>query len=143
MFSSPTRKRLLLAFLVAPLAAPIAFTVAAFGVQVVRSSVPTARSTIDLTAAVFAVGTPVAYLATLAVGAPLYFTLHALGLVRHWTVWLGAAAIGAAVAIALSPYLHGELFSVSFPWWAGALLGVASAELFWRVGNVNPSGGSR
>jgi hypothetical protein len=134
---------LLLAFLVAPLAAPVAFTIAALGVQAMTSGSPTARSALDLVAAVFAVGTPVAYVATLAVGAPLYFTLRALGVVRRWTVWLGGVAIGTAVALLLSPHLAGELFSVSFPWWAGALLGLVSAEVFWRVGSVQSSGGSR
>jgi hypothetical protein len=52
------------------------------------------------------------------------------------TVWLGGAAIGAAGALALAPYLRGELFSIRFPWWVAALLGLASAEVFWRMQSV-------
>jgi hypothetical protein len=141
MFSSPGGKRLLLAFLVAPLAAPVAFIVAALGVQALGSGTPSTRSAAELVLAVFALGAPLAYLATFAVGAPMYFTLRALGLVRRWTVWVGGAAIGAAIAIALAPHLRGELFSVLFPWWAGALLGIVSAEVFWRVRSIQSSGG--
>jgi len=138
MTSPPTGRRLLLAFLVAPLAAPAAFVLTAVVVEVIRSSAtPSVQSAFSLTLGVFAVGAPVAYAATLAAGAPTYFALRALGLVRRWTVWLGAAAIGAAVAMALSPRLAGDLFSVKLPWWAGSLLGVVSAEVFWRLGEVD------
>ncbi|HKH91197.1 MAG TPA: hypothetical protein VKA54_05290 [Gemmatimonadaceae bacterium] len=138
MTSLPTGRRLLLAFLVAPLAAPAAFVLTAVGVEMIGSSAtPSVQSAFSLALGVFAVGGPVAYAATLAVGAPIYFVLRALGLVRRWTVWLGAAIIGAAVAMALSPRLAGDLFSVKLPWWAGALLGVVSAEAFWRLGEVD------
>src|ERR671913_100682 len=83
MTSPPTGRRLLLAFLVAPLAA----------------------------------------------ATPAYFALLAFGLVRRWTVWIGAATIGAATALALSPYLGKEFFRIQFPWWAGALVGLVSAEV--------------
>ena len=76
---------------------------------------------------------PTAYVAALVVGVPTYFLLRRLGLVRRWTLWLAGAAIGAAGALALAPYLRGDLFSIRFPWWVAALLGVASAEVFWRV----------
>jgi hypothetical protein len=141
MLSSPNGKRLLLAFLVAPLAAPVAFIGAALAVQMLRSGVPSTRSVTDLMLAVLALGAPLAYLATFVVGAPMYFTLRGLGLLRRWTVWVGGAAIGAAVAISLAPHLRGELFSVRFPWWAGTLLGIVSAEVFWTVRGVQPSGG--
>lgn len=132
---------MLVAFLVSPLVAPLAFVIAALGIQVVKSGAPSTRSAADLVMAVFALGTPLAYLATFVAGAPMYFTLRARGLVRHWTVWLGGTMIGTAVAIALSPHLRGELFSVRFPSWAGALLGVASAEVFWRIGGLRSNGG--
>ena len=141
MFSSPRGKRLLVAFLIAPLAAPVAFIVVALGVQALRSGIPSTRSVADLAMAVFALGAPLAYLATLVVGAPMYFILRALGLLHRWTVWLGAASIGAVVAIALAPHLRGDFFSVRFPWWAGTLLGIVSAEVFWRVRGVRSSGG--
>ena len=134
MTSPPTGRRLLLAFLIAPLAAPTAFVLTALAVEMMgSSSTPSVRAAFSLAFAVFAVGAPVAFVATLVAGAPTYFALLTLGLVRRWTVWLGAAAIGAGVAMALSPRLAGDLFSVELPWWAGALLGMVSAEVFWRV----------
>ena len=134
MTSPPTGRRLLLAFLIAPLAAPIAFVLTTLAVEVIgSSSTPSVQAAFSLALGVFAVGAPVANAATLAAGAPTYFALLALGLVRRWTVWLGAAAIGVVVAMALSPRLTGDLFSIKIPWWAGALLGLVSAEVFWRV----------
>jgi len=134
MTGPPAGRRLLVAFLVAPLAAPIAFILSALVVELMSSSAtPSVHSAFDLALGVFAVGAPIAYAATLAAGAPTYFALQALGLVRRWTVWLGAAAIGAAVAMALSPRLAGDLFSVKLPWWVGALLGMVCAEVFWRL----------
>jgi hypothetical protein len=133
MTSPPIGRRLLLAFLVAPLAAPLAYLVAVIVVQIVGPGGLSAVSVRDLALAVFAVGAPLAYVATLAVGAPTYFALRALGLVRRWTIWLGAASIGVVVAITLSPHLRGDLFSVELPWWLGALIGVVSGEVFWRI----------
>jgi hypothetical protein len=130
---APSARRLLLAFLLAPLTAPVAFLVAVMLVQIVGPGGMSAVSVRDLAIAVFAVGAPLAYVATLAVGAPTYFALRALGLVRRWTVWLGAASIGVVVSLALAPHLRGDLFSIPFPWWLGALTGLASAEVFWRV----------
>ena len=137
MTSPPAGRRLLLAFLVAPLAAPTAFVLTALAVEVMgSSSTPSVQAAFSLALGVFAVGAPVAYAATLVAGAPTYFALLGLGLVRRWTVLLGAAAIGVVVAMALSPRLAGDLFSVKLPWWAGALLGLVSAEVFWRVRGV-------
>ena len=133
MTSPPTGRRLLLAFLVAPLAAPTAFVLAVIAGQAVGTGLASARSALDLAIAVFALGAPLAYVATLVAGAPAYFALLAFGLVRRWTVWIGAATIGAATAFALSPYLGKEFFRIQFPWWAGALVGLVSAEVFWRV----------
>jgi hypothetical protein len=133
MPSAPNGRRLVLAFLVAPLAAPIAYLVAVIVVQLFGPGGMSAMSVRDLAIAVFAVGAPLAYAATLVVGAPTYLALRALGIVRRWTIVLGAALIGAGVALAMSPHLLGDLFSIKFPWWLGALIGVVSAEVWWRV----------
>jgi len=126
--------RPLKAFLVAPLVAP---TVCAAGLLIAelaaRGSIPSARSGLSLVLGVFAVGTPLAYAATLVAGAPLYIALRRIGGLRRWTLWTGGVAIGIAVALLLAPALRGELFSIPFPWWAGGLLGLASAEAFWRL----------
>ena len=41
--------------------------------------------------------------------------------------------VGCIVSFGLAPYLRGELFSILFPWWAGSLLGITSAEVCWRL----------
>lgn len=134
MTDSSAPKRLLLAFLVAPLAAPVAYILGAIVVGlIVRGSWMTSRALQDLFIGVFTLGGPTAYVAEIVAGVPTYFLLRALGMVHRWTLWLAGAAIGAAGALALAPYLRGDLFTIRFPWWVAALLGVASAELFWRV----------
>lgn len=134
MTDSSAPKRLLLAFLVAPLAAPVAYILGAIVVGlIVRGSWMTSRALQDLFIGVFTLGGPTAYVAEIVAGVPAYFLLRALGMVHRWTLWLAGAAIGAAGALALAPYLRGDLFTIRFPWWVAALLGVASAELFWRV----------
>ena len=134
MTSPPTRRRILFAFLVAPLAAPAAFVLGAVAVEAIGfDAMPSTRAVRDLAIGVFALGAPVAYAATIVAGAPTYLVLRRLGLVGRWTLWTGGAAIGAAVGLALAPHLRGDFFSVRFPWWAGALLGLASAEAFWQL----------
>lgn len=134
MTSPPTGRRLLLAFLVAPLAAPVAYILATLAVQTVRSgAIPSAQAARDLVIGVSVLGAPTAYAAAFVVGVPTYFVLRRFGLVSRWSLWLAGAAIGAAGAITLTPWLRGGLFSIDFPWWTGALLGFASAEVFWRV----------
>ena len=134
MSSPPSPKRLLLAFLVAPLAAPVAYVLGTLMVELFRrGKAPSALSILDLLIGVFTLGAPCAYVAALVAGAPIYFVLRRLGLLSRMTVWLGGAAIGAAGALALAPYLRGELFSIRFPWWVAALLGLTSAEVFWRL----------
>ena len=144
MSSPPSPKRLLLAFLVAPLAAPVAYVLGTLMVELFRrGKAPSALSILDLLIGVFTLGAPCAYVAALVAGAPIYFVLRRLGLLSRVTVWLGGAAIGAAGALALAPYLRGELFSIRFPWWVAALLGLASAEVFWRMQSVPVPGESQ
>ena len=135
-------RRLLLAFLLAPLAAPVAYVVGTLAVAPFtgRGSPPSARAVFDLVIGVFVLGGPTAYAAAFGAGAPLYFALRAFGLVRRWTLWLAGAAIGAGGALVLAPYLRGDLFSIRFPWWTGALLGLVSAEVFWRIRGGVPTG---
>ena len=137
MSSPPGPKRLLLAFLVAPLAAPVAYVLGTLAVElVVRDRSLSLLSTLDLLIGVFTLGAPCAYVAALVVGAPTYFVLGRLGLLSRWTLWLAGALIGAVGALALAPYLQGDPFSIRFPFWVAALLGLVSAEVFWRVRSV-------
>ena len=96
-------------------------------------SLPSLRAAADLLLAVAAVGIPVAYGAAFVAGAPLYLLLRQFGVLGRWTLWLSGGSIGVVVAWALAPRLRGDLFSIPFPWWAGLLLGVVSAEAFWRL----------
>jgi hypothetical protein len=142
MFSSPSSKRLLLAFLVGPLAAPVAYVVGTLAVEfVARGGSMKALSTLDLVIGVFTLGAPCAYVATLVAGVPTYFVLRRIGLLTRWTIWLAGSAIGAAGALLLAPYLRGDLFSIRFPWWVAALLGLVSAEVFWQMTRVRVPGG--
>lgn len=137
MFSSPSAKRLLVAFLVAPLAAPVAYVVGTIVVELVRrDSALSARSVLDLLIGVFTLGAPTAYAAALVLGVPAYFLLRWSGLLSRWTLWIAGAAIGAAGALVLEPYLRGGFLIIRFPWWVAALLGVVSAEVFWRIKHV-------
>jgi hypothetical protein len=133
MTSPPAGRRLVLAFLVAPLAAPVAYVLATLAVQLFGSGAPSVQSAVDLVIGVFVLGAPTAYAAAFLVGVPTYFVLRKLGLVRRWTLWLAGATIGAAGAATLTPWLRGAPFSIDFPWWTGALLGLVSAEVFWQV----------
>jgi hypothetical protein len=144
MSSPPSPKRLLLAFLVAPLAAPVAYVLGTLAVQMASGNASISPlSALDLLIGVFTLGAPCAYVAALVAGAPMYFLLGRLGLLSRWTVWLAGAAIGAAGALALAPYLRGDPFSIRFPWWVAALLGLASAEVFWRIRSAPAPGESR
>lgn len=144
MFSSPRGKRLLAAFLVAPLAAPIAYVLGTLVVEALRrDSGLSRRAALDLVIGVFTLGAPSAYFAAWVAGIPSYFVLRRFGMLARWTVWLGGAVIGAAGALVLAPYLHGALFSIRFPWWTAALLGIVSAEVFWRILGRTATGASR
>jgi hypothetical protein len=130
--------RPLRAFLLAPLAAPIACAAALLVDTIVRGMVgnespPSVGSALELVMVVGMVGAPLAYGAALLIGAPLYVVLRRSGFLTRWTVWLGAAVIGAIVAQLLQPHLRGDLFAVPFPWWVGAALALVSAEVFWRL----------
>lgn len=143
MLSSPSAKRLVLAFLVAPLAAPVAYVLGTLAIELfARGATVKTLTVLDLVIGVFTLGAPCAYVAALVLGLPTYFLLRRAGLLSRWTTWLAGAAIGAAGALALAPYLRGDLFSIRFPWWVAALLGLASAEVFWRMQRVTLPGAS-
>ena len=131
---SPHGLRLLVAFLLAPLTAPLAFSVVVVFVALFGPHAsPSFGASLDLVLAVFAVGAPLAYAAALLAGGPVYLALRMLGLVQRVPLWIAGAAIGAVVGVVLAPHLRGDLFAIRFPWWAGALLGVVSAESFLRL----------
>ena len=136
--SDPQRRSLIRAGALAPLAAPVIYAAVLLGVEFGRAvlgyaSGPSIRSVGYVVAAVAAIGTPIAYAAMLLGGLPIYLGLRRVGLVSRWTLWTGGIAVGVIVALLLAPSLRGDLFSIPFPWWLGALAGVLSAETFWRL----------
>ena len=132
------RTRFARAFAIAPLAAPAAYAGALLLVTVARAalgrdSLPSLGALVDLLRGVAALGIPVAYVAALAAGGPAVLVLCRLGVLRPVPLAVVGAGIGVAVALLLAPLLRGELFSIPFPWWAGGLLGLASAAAFWSL----------
>ena len=128
------RRALLRALLIAPLAAPAAYAAVILVAEFFASrSMPSVASIFQLVLGVFALGGTLAYGATVLVGLPLFLVLRRFGLASRLTVWPTAGVIGSAVAVLLAPSLRGDLFSIRFHWWTGALLGVLSAEVFLQL----------
>ena len=134
---APSGRRVLGAFLIAPLTAPAAYGAFLVATMLARVAFGSASSSSlsgigELVLAVGTLGVPLAYGAALLAGAPIYLVLRRRGAVAPQTVWIVGALIGAVVALLLAPRLRGELVSIRFPWWTGSLLGVLSAEVFRR-----------
>ena len=124
------------AFVLAPLTAPLAYWVGLIAWGVIRAGVggmPGVEGALRLLGWVLAVGAPIAYGAALVGGVPVYVVLRRRGRLGRAPLWIAGAAIGSIVAMLLAPGLRSDLFSIPFPWWAGALLGVLVAEAFRRL----------
>ncbi|HEX8942059.1 MAG TPA: hypothetical protein VF785_02910 [Gemmatimonadaceae bacterium] len=135
---TPNRGRILRAFLIAPLAAPAGYAtglgVMGLGRVVFGSaSLPPIDIFLELLLAIASIGIPVAYAAAIVGAAPVYAVLRRLDAVSAPSLWVSGASIGGMVAVLLAPYLKSELFSIPFPIWLGALLGVLCAEVFRRL----------
>lgn len=116
------RGRVLLGFLLAPLAAPLAFDLMTSVEGLARGAAPT----LGFLGAVFLVGfmAPYAYLATLVVGVPAYVLLRRCNALRVWYLLLAGAAVAALFAPADS----------SSPGWTLLLFltaGAASGLVLW------------
>jgi hypothetical protein len=131
------RRRLIRAFLLAPLVAPAAYAVVLLVISVGRSIVGHGGGSLSAIAGIVGlvaiIGTPIAYVSALAAGFPAYLVLRRVGLVSHLWIALVGAAIGVAAAIVIQPQVRGEMISFLFPMWVGGLLGLVSAEAFWRL----------
>jgi hypothetical protein len=79
------------------------------------------------------IGAPIAYGAMALLGWPAYLVLRRAGSAGRPALWAAGGAIGAAVALLLRPSLRGELFSIPFPVWSGVVLGLVTAEVFFRL----------
>jgi hypothetical protein len=134
---APSRRRLLGAFLIAPLTAPAAYAAFLVAMMLSRVAFGSASSSSlsgigELVLAVAALGVPLAYSAAFLAGAPIYLVVRRRGVVAAQVFWIVGAMIGAVVALLLAPRLRGGLVSIRFPWWTGSLLGLLSAEVFRR-----------
>ena len=132
------RRRIIRAFLLAPLTAPALYAVALIGLGVVRSIAGRGGSLsltaiAEVVALVAAIGTPIAYASALVAGAPMYLLLRRLDAASHISMAIVGATIGVAAAVIIQPQVRGEMISIPFPLWIGGLLGLASAEVFWRL----------
>jgi hypothetical protein len=139
-------RRELTAAVVAPLLAPLgywlALTIFGFvnwlGQRRYGVRFPSLAELLRPLGLVLVVGAPIAWVAAL-VGLPLYLVArHAggggpLGPGQRAAVLVGGAAIGLVVAVVIQPGLRGDLFSIPFPLWLGALLGAAVAVAFLRL----------
>ncbi len=125
-------RRLILASLVAPLATPLLYWLGLVGGMVVdaakRNSLP--ESAVTLLPIVVYAAAPTAYVATVAALALLWLVRRFGALTFYRTVLVGAL-VGTLTAAIIQPGLRGELFSIPLPPWVGALLGAASAALWW------------
>lgn len=126
------------AFLLAPLTAPTAYATVLFVVAAIQGvfgarPIPSLRAAFTLLAFVAMVGVPIAYAATVVGGVLVYWLLRRAGALSRWSVLITGISIGIVVSRLPARQLRGDLFSIPFPWWAGALLGLAAADVFWRL----------
>lgn len=106
----------------------------AYGLVRVPGQGPSASSVLTVLGFSYALGAPIGYAATLAGGGAWLLWQRRTGRPPHPAVaGIVGAAMGAGIAAALAPSLEGELFSIPFPCWAGALLGTITAEIFRRL----------
>lgn len=116
------RKRVILGFVIAPLAAPIAFDVMT-GVESLGSG---ASPSLGVLGALFLVGymAPYAYLATLLIGAPAYLLLRRYGTLSLWEMLLVGVAASAVFVPADSGSM-GRALLLFLP------AGAASGAVLW------------
>lgn len=98
-----------------------------------RGTMPTAHGVLEIVGLSFMVGAPLSYGVTLVAGAVVVLWLRRGHQVRRPVLLAIGAALGCGVAFAIAPQIRGDLFTIPFPWWVGALLGALTAELSWRL----------
>jgi hypothetical protein len=79
------------------------------------------------------VGAPIAYAAAAVAALLGWPLLRVKGILGALLVTLAGAVAGTATAILLRPHLGGDPFRVEFPPAQGAVLGAASAVVFWLI----------
>ncbi len=127
-------RRVIVGSLVAPLATPLLYWLGLAAGMVAdpakRGSLP--DSAVTLLPLVAYAAAPTAYAATVLALALLWLLRRFGALTLYRTVLVGAL-VGTLTAALIQPGLRGELFSIPLPPWVGALLGAASAAVWWRL----------
>lgn len=131
------RSNLVAAALLSPLVAPITYSVGLIAAKLSLSALErehaSLRDATELVVGAYLVGAPVTYAVTLLVALPVVLWLRHVGRFTLGPVLALGAVAGALTALALAPRLHGEMFSVPFPWWAGVAVGLVCASVFWKL----------
>ena len=139
MPNSPRKRRLFLACLVAPLAAPAAawvMSLAAFLVSPERRAAGAGTS--SLMSVVFfgflllLYGAPLAYGATALVALPAFLVLQRLGW-RAWWELTTVTALGGSAVLPLYLHILEPRGWIHFPFGMGAAAGAAVGAVFWRI----------
>jgi hypothetical protein len=125
--------RVLKAFLIAPLTAPVVYWLASFVSALADGNRRHSAMSALLTsfALVMGFGSAVSYAATIVVGGPLYWLLgrnNALPLAPAIVV---GGVTGAIVSVLLAPQLRGEIVSIPLGLPRAIAMGVATGIVFW------------
>ncbi len=128
------RLRPLRAFLLAPLATPMAY----WADMLIERTFDSGRQgpglgeALNVLPVVIISAAPAVYPATLALGIPLWLLARRRGL-PVWTAVSVGAIGGVVTAQLIAPSLHGELFSIPMGPWRGASLGAITAAVWWHL----------
>jgi hypothetical protein len=126
------RTRVVRAFLVAPLTAPLVYCLigtAGVALDPVRRG-SLGHNFFAGVAMVFAFGAPVAYVVALAAGLNVLWLTRRTALTLGRTVPFGVVA-GLATSLLLGPRLHGDLISIPLPPWEGVVVGALTSAVWW------------
>lgn len=128
-------------FLIGPLIVPMAYwlggTAWAWAWQDARINVLHALRELMV---IVTFGLPIAYVAALALGAPVLYLLHRVGWLRAWTVIAAGALAGTIVAEWFAFNQQGSLFVVRMSVPAGAALGALAGAATWWAGRAARQG---
>lgn len=138
-------RRELTAAAVAPLVAPLGYWLALTAYGLARwvgqheqygLVFPSLGKIVEPLGLILLVGAPVAWVAAL-VGIPIYLAVRGADRLLDWhrrvMLLVAGTAIGLLVALLMEPGLRGELVSIPFPPWLGAILGAAVVGTFLRL----------
>lgn len=120
--------------LIGPLVAPVAYWIGVLLFARRDASGLDAHRALRELLAICTFGLPVAYTATLLLGAPMLYALKRLTWLSGTTLVAAGAIGGTAVAAVIAAGQQGALFPVIMPLYAGAALGALVAGAVWWTG---------